>query len=195
MKVNVILFDDFSLMEAVAPAQVFGMLPEHFHVEYYSLKGMLVNSLQGAKMWTENMPENLSGDILIIPGGKGARRLVRYEADIHKILKNVVNNHSFCIMVGSGSAAVAQTGALFRRRICDYPMDENWSHMFTAGVYRATETKWVADGKYYSAVSALTAMDMSLNILADILDLDIAMQVAHALGYDWDPDEEEGIFR
>lgn len=60
-------------------------------------------------MWTENMPENLSGDILIIPGGKGARRLVRYEADI--------------------------------------------------------------------------------------LDLDIAMLVTHALGYDWDPEEEEGIFR
>lgn len=195
MKVNVLLFDDFDMLEAMGPAQVFSLLPQHFFVEYYSFPGMLVKSLQGGKVWTENMKPDLSGDILIIPGGKGARRLVRYEEGIHKYLKMIINNHSFCLMIGSGSAAVAQTGLLFRRRICNYLMDENWNHMFTVGVYREKEIRWAADGKYYSAISAVDGIDMSLSVLADILDLDIAARVATELGYVWNPDCEEGISR
>ena len=34
MKVNIFLFDDFDTMDAFAPAEVFGRLPDQFHLEY-----------------------------------------------------------------------------------------------------------------------------------------------------------------
>ena len=98
-------------------------------------------------------------------------------------------------MIESGISLISQTGILYRRRICDYVMDKNWNRMFTAGVYKSEHTKWVADGKYYSAVSPVAALDMCLNILADLTDLDIALRVAGEIGYVWDPDEEDGIDR
>ena len=195
MKVNILLFDDFDTMDAFAPAEVFGKLPEQFHLEYYSVKGEFVSSIQGVKVWTEYADEKLTGDVLIIPGGKGARRLIRDDNRMCSILKKMVERHSFCVMVGSGISLISQTGALCRRRVCDYAMDQNWNRMFTAGVYRNAQVRWAADGKYYSAVSPVAALDMSLNILADLTDLDIAVRIARELGYEWDPDEEDGIDR
>jgi len=195
MKVNVFLFDDFDTLDAIGSAEVFGKLPEHFYLGYYSLKGSFVTSIHGIKIWTNFMDERLAGDILIIPGGKGARRLIRSDASTCDLLKKVIEQHSFCIMLESGISLIAQTGALYRRNVCDYPMDENWNRMFTAGIYRSPKSKWVADGKFYSASSPVAGIDMSLNILADIIDLSVAERLAAELGYDWNPDDEDGIFK
>ncbi len=195
MKANIFLFDDFDAMDVFASAEVFGKLPEYFHLEFYSLKGDFVSCMQGAKVWTDFADENLSGDVLIIPGGKGARRMIREDNRLCSLLKRIVEQHSFCVMIGSGISFISQTGVLYRRRVCDYTVDKNWNRMFTAGIYRTEHIKWAADGKYYSAVSAIAGMDMCLNILADLTDLDIALRVAEEIGYVWDPDEEEGIDR
>lgn len=195
MKVNVFLFDDFDAMEAFAPAEIFGKLPDRFYLEYYSLKGEFVTSLQGIKVWTDFLDERLFGDVLVIPGGKGARRLIRGDGRLCWLLKTVVEQHSFCVMLGSGTSLIAQTGVLYRRRICDYPMDQNWNRMFTAAIYRTLDTKWAADGKFYSASTPLSGVDMCLNILADLIDLEVAEQTAAELGYHWDPEEEDGIYR
>ena len=53
----------------------------------------------------------------------------------------------------------------------------------------------MADGKNYSASNPLAGMDMCLSILADLTDLKIAETMAEELGYQWDPDEEDGIYR
>lgn len=195
MKVNVLLFDDFDTLEAAAPLEVFGKLPEHFHVSYYSFSGSFVTSLQKIKIWTDFLDENLNGDILIIPGGKGARRLIWGDEKVCRLIKQIVDHHSFCVMIGSGTAMLAQIGLLYRRHICDFPMDQNWNQMFTAGITRTDNAFWVADGKFYSASSATAGLDMCLNILADLVDLDIAQKTAAEIGYDWDPDRLDGIYR
>lgn len=195
MKVSIFLFDYFDGLEAFGPAEVFGRLPESFHLEYYSLRGSFVTSVQGIQVWTDVLTKELRSDILLVPGGKGARRLLRTEEKSFGLLKKAAEQTSCCMMIGSGASLLAQTGVLFRRSICDYPMDENWNRMFTAGVYRQPETRWVADGKFYSAVNSIDGIDMSLNVLADTLDLSAAERVASELGYRWDPEEEDGIYR
>lgn len=195
MKVNLFLFDEFDMLDAFAPAEVFGKLPEHFYLEYYSLKGDWISSVSGTKVWTDFADEKLSGDVLIIPGGKGARRMIRDDNDLCALLKKMIEHHAFCVMIGSGISLISQTGVLYRRRVCDYAVDKNWNRMFTAGIYKSEHMKWVADGKYYSAASPVAAVDMCLNILADLTDLDIAEGVAAEIGYVWDPDDEEGIDR
>ena len=60
MEVNILLFDDFDTMDAFGPAEVFGSSPQHFHVNYLSVPGNIVNSMQGVKVWTEPLePEGL----------------------------------------------------------------------------------------------------------------------------------------
>ena len=36
MEVNILLFDDFDTMDAFGPAEMFGLSPQHFRVNYLS---------------------------------------------------------------------------------------------------------------------------------------------------------------
>lgn len=49
MEVNILLFDDFDTMDAFGPAEVFGSSPQHFHVNYLSVPGNIVNSNAGCE--------------------------------------------------------------------------------------------------------------------------------------------------
>lgn len=42
MVVNVFLFDEFEVMDAFGPTEVFGHVPEHFYIRFISLRGGLI---------------------------------------------------------------------------------------------------------------------------------------------------------
>lgn len=87
MEVNVLLFDDFETMDAFGPADILSCEKEGLHVNYLSLTGNMVNSMQGVKVWTEPLdPEQLKG-ILIVPGGRGARRVLQQDTELQKKLR------------------------------------------------------------------------------------------------------------
>lgn len=190
MEVNIFLFDDFDTMDAFGPAEIFGKASEYFHINYVSVDGKIVNSMQGIKVWTEPLdPENIKG-ILVIPGGKGARRLLYQEQETLKLIKHSIERSEVCLMLSEGSAMVAQTGVLFRRRIAECKVGENWKRMFWAGVSEIEGASWVADGKFYSSSCTISGLAMTLNVVADQADMDVAEKIALQLGYDWDVDDE-----
>ena len=190
MEVNILLFDDFDTMDAFGPPEVFGSSPQHFHVNYLSVPGNIVNSMQGVKVWTEPLePEELQG-IVVIPGGRGARRLLYQDAESLRLLKKMAERSEICMMIGSGSLLLMQTGSLFRRKIAECKTDENWKRMFTAGVSTVVDASWVADGKYYSSSCTMTGIDMALSVVADMVDLEVAERIAQKLGHAWDAEDE-----
>ena len=129
MEVNILLFDDFDTMDAFGPAEVFGSSPQHFHVNYLSVPGNIVNSMQG----------------VVIPGGRGARRLLYQDVESLRLLKKMAERSEICMMIGNGSLLLMQTGSLFRRKIAECKTDENWKRMFTAGVSTVVDASWVAE--------------------------------------------------
>lgn len=190
MEINVLLFDDFETMDAFGPADILSCEKEGLHVNYLSLTGNMVNSMQGVKVWTEPLnPEQLKG-ILIVPGGRGARRILQQDTELQKKIKVAAERSEFCLMIAEGAHLVAQTGLLFRRKIAACKAGENWKRMFLAGVYEVPDTSWVADGKYYSAGTTADGLSMALTMLADQIDLDVALQTAKRLGYHWNPEDE-----
>lgn len=186
MNVNIILFDDFETMDALGPAQVFGKAPERFYLNYLSVNGGIINSSQGVKIWTEILIPQEVEDILVIPGGRGAKSLLCLEEKTLKTIKEAAQEADVCMMVGNGSSVLAQTGLLYRRRIADYPGDENWKRMFTAEIAREKNARWISDGKYYSSSSTMAGIDMSLGVVSDLVDLEVAVKIAESIGYDWD---------
>lgn len=193
MVVNVILFDDFETMDAFGPVQVFGKAPEHFYIRYLSLHGGIVNSTQNVKVWTEPLGGEEIRDILLIPGGRGAKKQLYLEKELLEAVKQAAQSADLCMMVENGSALLAQTGLLYRRQVADYEFDENWKRMFTAGIHHVPDVRWIADGKYYSCSTTAACLDMSLGIVSDRIDMDVAARIAEQLGYSWDPENEEGI--
>lgn len=190
MEVNVLLFDDFDTLDAFGPIEVFGRAPEYFHINYLSVPGNIVNSMQGVKVWTEPLePDEIQG-IVVIPGGRGARRLLFQDSESLRLLKRMANRAEFCLMVSNGSAILSQTGILFRRKIAACKVDENWRRMFMAGVSVVEEADWISDGKFYSASSGMTGIAMALSVTADLADLDVAGRIAEQIGYHWNAEDE-----
>ena len=186
MVVNIVLFDDFETLDAFGPAQVFGKLPEHFSMNYLSINGGIVNSTQGVKVWTEILEPDEIQDILVIPGGRGAKKLLCLEPESLDIMKKATERASLCMMVGNGSALLAQTGCLFHRRIADYNYDENWKRMFSAGIIRIPDVRCLADGKFYSCSCSAAGIELALSLVADTTDIDIAEKAAQEMGFGWD---------
>ena len=191
MNVNMFLFDDFDMLGAFGPAEIFSLVSGEFGINYWSLQGDIVNSSQGLKVWTEPVDLEASGGILLVPNGRGARRVLYQERSVIEQLLTLVNHSDYCMMVGDGACILAQTGALYRRNVAD-SLQENWKRMFTAAINWVPGVPWVADGKYYSSFNALHGIDMALGLIADVLDVDIAMRAADKLGYHWEV--EEGYF-
>lgn len=194
MNVNILLFDDFETMDAFGPAEVFGKLPEAFHLRYISVSGDLINSVHGVKVWTDFLVPGEIDGVLLIPGGKGARRLLWKDERALNLLRKAAENADYCLMVGSGSALLAQTGLLYHRRIVDVTVDANWNRMFTAGIERIREAKIAVDGKFYSCLDTMSGIDMALWATADILDITAAEKAAEKMGYVWSEDADKDIY-
>lgn len=190
MEVNIVLFDDFDSLDAFGVAEVFGRAPEYFHINYLSLTGNIVNSMQGIKVWTEPMEPGEIQGIVVVPGGRGARRLLFQDSESLRLIRKTVDRAEICMMVSNGSAIPAQTGVLFRRKIADCKTDANWKRMFMAGVSVVEGAGWIADGKFYSSASTMTGIAMALSIVADRADYDAACRIAEQIGYEWDAEDE-----
>lgn len=194
MNVNVVLFDDFETMDAFGAVEVFGKLPEYFHIRYLSVSGDVINSVHGVKIWTDFLiPDEIDG-ILLIPGGKGARRLLWKDERALNLIRKSAENADYCIMIGNGSAVLAQTGLLYHRKIADFPMDANWNRMFTAEIDRVKEAKIAVDGKFYSSSSTMAGIDAVLWAITDILDISEAEKAAERMGYYWNANADEDIY-
>lgn len=186
MVVNVFLFDDFEAMDVFGPVQIFGTVPEQFYIRFISLRGGMITGKQGVKIWTEPLNPIEIEDIFLILGGKGVRSFLHTEGDKgRQALKQAVDEAEFCMMVQNASAMLARTGLLFHRQVTDYDYDENWKRMFTVGINYINGEDWISDGKYYSSSTTMAAMDMTLGLIGDMLDIDIAEKIAKEIGYLW----------
>ena len=186
MVVNVFLFDDFEVMDAFGPTEILCHVPEHFYIRYISLRGGLVTGKQGIKVWTEPLNPVEIEDILLIPGGTGVKSFLHMEENGQQLLKQAVEEASFCMMVQNASAMLARTGLLFHRQVADYAYDENWKRMFTVGIDYIDGEKWISDGKYYSCSTTMAAINMTLGMISDSLDVGVAEKIAEEIGYAWD---------
>lgn len=189
MDINFFLYDDFDTIDLACPVSVFGSFPKEFHLNYLSMTGDVINSTQGMKVWTEPLAVDGIDGIFVIPGGRGARRLIRHDEKYIRTLKGCVVGSEACLMVANAVGIVAQTGLLYNRNAADYEGAENWKKMFTAAVQWIPDVAWVADGKFYSCRDSLSALDMSLGAVADLVDMGAAEKIAETIHYKWELDE------
>lgn len=95
---NIVLFDDFTTLDALGPAEVFGRLNKLYQINYFSLTGGLINNSTQSMINTKNIHEIIENGILVIPGGFGTRQLVNDTAFINSI-KGVAEKSEFVLCI------------------------------------------------------------------------------------------------
>lgn len=191
--INVLLFDDFTVLDAIGPAEVLARLKDDYRLDYFSLAGGEVTGSANVKINTKPISAIMQHDILLVPGGFGTRTLVNDSLFI-QALRELVQKSETVLTVCTGSALLAKTGLLNNARATSNKIAWDWVTEQNTQVYWIKKARWVADGKFYTSGGVSAGIDMALGFVADRFSQDTARKIAHALEYVWNSDQDEDLF-
>lgn len=194
MNIAVLLFEDFETLDVFGPVEIFGILKEHYQIDFYSFSGGLIKNSHGVLVQSRNIEEIKNGvDIFLIPGGYGTRKEIDNESLIDKIKKISVLS-KFVLTVCTGSALLAKTGLLDNRKATSNKKAFDWVISQGNRVNWIKKARWTKDEKFYTSAGVSAGMDMTLGFLSDMHGFDFARQTAFRIEYEWIEDMDNDNF-
>ena len=195
--VNVLLYEGFTTMDALGPAEVLSRAREGerkcYEIEYFSVAGGLVGSSTSAKIWTRKLDEIAKFDVLLVPGGFAARELA-HEGEFIAILGELAHRHDRVITVCTGSVLLAKTGLLDSMEATSNKLSWQWVTSEAQSVHWVRAARWCVSGKFYTSSGVSAGIDAALGFIADIHGRDEAQRIARAMEYVWNSDKNAELF-
>lgn len=192
--INILLFDQFELLDAFGPAEIFGKDLDMFEVHYYSQYGGVVESAQNAKIITEEYrthPEKKN--VLLLPGGAGTRELVHYQEYIDYI-NDIARSSDYILCVCTGAALLAKTSIMNGKEATTNKRAFDWVISQNESVNWIRKARWVKDGNIYTSSGVSAGMDMSLGFIRDIEDEEKAKEISRRIEYIWNENSHDDPF-
>jgi transcriptional regulator GlxA family with amidase domain len=192
-RISIVLFDGFELLDVFGPVELFSMVPDRIAVEFVGPEAGPVASSQGAQVTaTSRYDVAATPDIILIPGGQGARRLVEDEAFL-SWLRAWATRASLVTSVCTGSAVLAAAGLLDGYRATSNKATFAWVRTQSQKVDWIAQARWVQDRDRWTSSGVAAGMDMAAALLADLFGQDVAdsattrseLEVHHDAS--WDP--------
>ncbi|MEO6546973.1 MAG: DJ-1/PfpI family protein [Ferruginibacter sp.] len=194
MNVGVLLFEDFETLDVFGPVEIFGRLTEHYTINFYSLPGGQIKNMHGVSILTVGLAEIKMGiDIFLIPGGHGTRKEINNTLLIDHI-RMISKLSKFVLTVCTGSALLAKTGLLDRRKATSNKRAFDWVITNGENVNWLRKSRWAVDEKYYTSSGVSAGMDMTLGFISDLHGIELARQVAFQIEYNWVEDKDNDNF-
>ncbi len=192
MTVNILLYPDFTVLDAFGPAEVLGGV-EGLSLRFLSPAGGIVTSGQGARVVTEPLAAMEPGGVLLVPGGMGSRPLAKDEAFL-AALREAVGKVEYVLCVCTGSALLARTGALDGLRATSNKRAFDWVRSCGPDVSWQREARWVCDGRFYTSAGVSAGIDMALGFVRDRFGEETAENAARRMEYHWNRDADHDTF-
>jgi putative intracellular protease/amidase len=194
MKINCVLFNDFTALDAFGPAEVFGCLEKIYQVEYFSLSGGKVTSSRtNIEVTTKPLASIQEHDILLLPGGFGTRAEVDNRELLDKI-RELALKSKYVLSVCTGSALLAKTGLIKQKKATSNKLSFAWVKEQDTDVEWIRKARWVVDGKFYSSSGVSAGIDMALGFICDMHGTETAKTVARGMEYLWNADKDNDPF-
>jgi transcriptional regulator GlxA family with amidase domain len=190
---SILLFDGFETLDAMGPAEIIGILPEHFQLRFCSKNGGIVTSAQGARVDTLPFSAVAPGGVILIPGGIGTRALIRDDAYISAI-RSLALDSRHTLTVCTGAMVLAKTGLLDGREATTNKLLFDLVSSLSPAVRWRRKARWVVDGKYCTSSGITAGMDMALGFVRDTVGYDTAKTAAVRMEYLWNEDRETDPF-
>ncbi|WP_433893970.1 DJ-1/PfpI family protein [Streptomyces sp. CA-111067] len=191
MRIVFPIFDGFTALDAVGPYEVLRMLPEADVVFAARTPGPVTD---GAGLLTLTataaFTEVETADVLVVPGGPGARRGLADEALLDWI-RRIDAGTRWTTSVCTGSLLLGAAGLLK-----GLSATTHWSAVDLLESYGATYTaeRVVTQGKIVTAAGVSSGIDMALR-LADLIAGRVAAEAFQlAIEYDPQPPFDAGSF-
>ncbi|MCK0471890.1 DJ-1/PfpI family protein [Halalkalibacter sp. APA_J-10(15)] len=183
-QVGIFLFDDVEVLDFAGPFEVFSVTTlengdKPFVVKTISEKGNLIVARNGLKVQPDYNFDNMPRfDILIIPGGLGAREREIHNESVLTWLENEVNNVQLMTSVCTGALLLAKAGLLKGKMATTHWASLNRLESEFSEVKVQREVKFVDEGNIVTSAGISAGIDMSFHIVKRLLGSGIAQTTA-----------------
>ena len=199
--VNVLLYPGFELLDAMGPiellANVQGVNVRTVYIPEPDAEGSpthpkFITSAQGVRV-SADAPITDPCELLLIPGGMGARELVQAHSALAQIRRaalaaNVVAS------VCTGSALLAAAGLLEGYRATSNKQAFQWATSFGTAVEWVPRARWVHDRDRWTSSGVSAGMDMTAALILDAFGSEVYESVLNDVEYSPTSDPRDDPF-
>jgi len=189
MKVAILLYEDFTALDAIGPYEVLRFLPGT-EVQFVGKRRGVAKSDSGfLSIVTEHDITSVSSaDILVIPGGPG-QIVAERDPEILDWVQRIHATTQFTTSVCTGSIILGAAGLLRGLRATTH-----WMYLERLREFGAEPTleRVVPQGKIVTAAGVSSGIDMALTLAATIAGPDVAQSLQLSIEYDPQPPFDAG---
>ena len=189
MQIAILLYDRFTVLDAIGPYQVLSGIPDAevvFVAEHPGpIRDQVGSLVLSAPAGLADVPRP---DIVVVPGGPGQNDQMQ-DGPVHEWLRAADQASTWTTSVCTGSLILAAAGLLAGRRATSHwtALDE----LGSLGVTPVSE-RVVFDGKYVTAAGVSAGIDMGLTLAGRVAGDETAQAIQLMIEYDPQPPYDAG---
>lgn len=181
LKIAVLLFDGFTMLDAVGPIEVLSLLPNAEICVAAKTPGIVWPDNQAVPFIAPfGIADVEEADVLLIPGGPGTDVLEK-DSEILDWVRTIDSTSRFTCSVCTGALVLGAAGLLE-----GVDATTHWSVLSRLPEYGATplSERWVERGKIITAAGVSAGIDMALVLANRLAGVRAAQAIQLAIEYD-----------
>lgn len=188
--VAILVFPEVEVLDFAGPFEVFSVANEltafaTFHTFTVAETPGSIRARNGLKLVPDFLLENCPvPDVLIIPGGAGTRPLLR-KPSLLEWIRQRARRAEIVASVCTGALVLAQAGLLHNQRATTH--HENFAELAALAPNTDIDetARFTDNGQVVTAAGISAGIDLSLHLVARLLDQNTAQRTAHYMEYAW----------
>ena len=178
LKIYFAIFDKVEELDLVGSWELIGLLAEMKLCEppkLISLNSMNPSGEHGMRFNADiHFTENIVPDVLIVPGGSGAR-LAMEDPDVIQYLKETSSQSHSILSICTGMYLMQRAGLFANKKATTH-----WAFLEELkqdNSVEVIEERYIKDGNIWSSAGVSAGMDMTLAFVADYFDEAVASEI------------------
>lgn len=194
MRLGTIFYNDFELLDAYGPMEMFGALGDKIELVNIAEQAGTVKSSAGPKTVADfGFDDAPALDMILIPGGIGTIPELENDALI-QFLKDRCPQSQVTMSVCTGSALLAKAGLLDGMPATSNKMFFELARSQGPKVNWRESARWVDAGQYVTSSGVSAGTDMALAVIERVYGLELAESVMNYAEYQWHRDADQDPF-
>jgi transcriptional regulator GlxA family with amidase domain len=181
MNIALFFYPDFTLLDAIGPAECLSMLPGAKLYTVAPEQGMIKTD-NGMQIYAEYSIQQIdSADILLIPGGLHGTKAICNDMAVLEWIGHMDKHTTYMCSVCTGAWIMAAAGLLKGNKACTHWYGRQLLEQYNV---QYNNQRYMHSGKYWTSAGVSAGIDMAIALAAHIAGDRAARAIQLGLEYD-----------